>query len=103
MKISDEYIMREIAGDYIIVPTGQAAFNFQGLITVNELGAFIWRLLQEKDICFEEIIKAIKVVYDVDDEVVRIDTIEFLNQLIKHKMIIDNNSIKEELIDEKKI
>lgn len=39
MKISSNYVIREIAGDYIIVPIGQAIFDFQGLITVNEIGA----------------------------------------------------------------
>ena len=41
MKISSNYVIREIAGDYIIVPIGQAVFDFQGLITVNEIGALL--------------------------------------------------------------
>ena len=43
MRISKDYIVREIAGEYIIVPTGREALNCQGLITVNETGAFRWK------------------------------------------------------------
>ena len=46
MKISKEFVLREIAGDYVIVPTGEAAYRFQGLITVNDTGAFLWEQLK---------------------------------------------------------
>lgn len=49
MKISNEYIIRDIAGEYIIVPVGQVALDFQGLITVNEIGVYIWELLQKRN------------------------------------------------------
>ena len=48
MKIEKDFILREIAGDYVIVPTGKTALEFNGLITVNELGAFIWEKLQQE-------------------------------------------------------
>ena len=40
MKISENYIMREIAGEYIVVPTGRAAMDFKGLISLNDVGLF---------------------------------------------------------------
>lgn len=59
MKISNEYIIRDIAGEYIIVPVGQVALDFQGLITVNEIGVYIWELLQKKEITFDNLLAAI--------------------------------------------
>ena len=78
MKISSNYVIREIAGDYIIVPIGQAVFDFQGLITVNEIGAFIWKLLQENDLTLNEIETAIKDEYEVESSIVKKDVIDFL-------------------------
>ena len=43
MKISKQYVIREILGEHIIVPTGQEAIRFQGIIAVNETGAFLVR------------------------------------------------------------
>lgn len=103
MKISSEYIIRDIAGDYIIVPIGQAAFDFQGLITVNEIGVYIWKLLQENEMSFNDLILNILDEYDVSREIAIKDTIEFLNQLIKHKILIEKDKIIEESINEEKI
>ena len=97
MKISNEYIIRDIAGEYIIVPVGQVALDFQGLITVNEIGVYIWELLQKKEITF------ILNEYDVSQTVAKQDLIDFLNQLIKRKILLDNGKIVEELMDEKKV
>lgn len=103
MKISDEYIIRNIAGDYIIVPVGQAAFDFQGLITVNEIGVYIWGLLQEQEKTFDDLLTAILDEYDVSLVVAKQDLTDFLNQLIKRKILLENGKIMEELIDEKKV
>ena len=47
MKISKEFILREIAGEYILVPVGKTALTFNGLVTVNEVGALIWGMLEK--------------------------------------------------------
>ena len=86
MKISNEYIIRDIAGEYIIVPVGQVALDFQGLITVNEIGVYIWELLQKKEITFDNLLAAILNEYDVSQTVAKQDLIDFLNQLIKRKI-----------------
>ena len=103
MKISNEYIIRDIAGEYIIVPVGQVALDFQGLITVNEIGVYIWELLQKKEITFDNLLAAILNEYDVSQTVEKQDLIDFLNQLIKRKILLDNGKIVEELMDEKKV
>lgn len=86
MKIEKEFILREIAGDYVIVPTGQTALEFNGLITVNELGAFIWKQLQQ-DITEEELIQAILEEYEVDQETARHDVKEFLKKLTECRIL----------------
>ena len=103
MKISNEYIIRDIAGEYIIVPVGQVALDFQGLITVNEIGVYIWELLQKKEITFDNLLAAILNEYYFSQTVAKQDLIDFLNQLIKRKILLDNGKIVEELMDEKKV
>ena len=44
MKIQKEFVLREIAGDYVIIPTGKTVLTFNGLITVNEVGAELWKM-----------------------------------------------------------
>ena len=45
MRASPDFIRREIAGEYLLVPTGAAAARINGLVTLNELGDYIFRKL----------------------------------------------------------
>ncbi len=80
MKVSKDFILREIAGEYILVPTGISATKINGLITMNELGCFIFKTLQENH-TMEKLVSAIVSEYDVDRATAQADAQEFLAQL----------------------
>ena len=46
MKLKKDLILREIMGDIILVPINKSGSQFNGLITINELGKFIWENLE---------------------------------------------------------
>lgn len=46
---NSQYILREIADEIVLVPTGEAAAEFNGLVTFNKTSAFLWNYLQEKE------------------------------------------------------
>lgn len=81
MHISENFIMRTVAGENIIVPIGDEASQFQGLITVNESGAFLWKLLQNENISEESIKQAFRKEYGVDEKTADNDVEEFLHIL----------------------
>ena len=80
MKVSKDFILREIAGEYILVPTGASAAKINGLITMNELGCFIFKTLIESQ-TMETLVDAIVAEYDVDRNTAQADAQEFLTQL----------------------
>lgn len=80
MRIDKEFVLREIAGDYIIIPTGKTVLKFNGLITVNEVGVSLWKMLQE-EVTVEDLVQGILSEYDVDENVAREDIQEFLEKL----------------------
>ena len=82
MRINKEYVLREIAGDYIIIPVGATALEFNGLITVNEVGVTLWNMLQE-EVTMEDLVRGVLAEYDVKEEVAREDIQEFLDELVK--------------------
>ena len=86
MKIEKEYILREIAGDYIIVPVGATALEFNGMITVNETGAFLWEKLREGT-TKEELLHAMLEEYEVSEKEAEADIQEFLQMLQKNKIL----------------
>ena len=80
MRAARDYIMREIAGETILIPSGSAAKKFNGLITVNELGGFIWDILAE-DVSLDTIVERITAEYEVDADTARTDAEAFLDEL----------------------
>ena len=82
MRINKEFVLREIAGDYIIIPTGATVLEFNGLITVNEVGVTLWKMLQE-EVTMDELVQGVLAEYEVEEEVARKDIQEFLGDLVK--------------------
>ena len=70
MKIKDGFILREVAG----------------VITINEVGADIWRGIEEGK-TKEEIIKKILNDYNVTEDIVTDDFDDFIEQLASKNII----------------
>ena len=90
MRIGKDFVLREIAGDYIIIPTGSTVLEFNGLVTVNEVGVTLWNMLQE-EVTFEDLVQGILAEYDVEEEVAREDIQEFLDTLIQGGILAEDN------------
>lgn len=82
LTINGEFVKREIAGDIILVPVGETALRFNGMITLTESASFIWDAL-EKGFTRKEIINQMLDEFEVDEETVTEDTDEFLEALRK--------------------
>ena len=67
MKIKSDYLLRKVADSYVVVPVGKATVDFNGMINLNETGAFLWQQLQ-KDADEETLLKAMLMEYEVDEE-----------------------------------
>ena len=80
MQVSKDYLLRTIAGETILIPSGAAAQKFNGLVTVNAIGAFIWDVLQNPT-DLDELVEHITEEYEVDADTARRDAEEFLSEL----------------------
>ncbi len=80
MKIKDGYLLREVAGSFIVVPIGEGTIDFSGVISLNDVGAFLWNCL-EKECSKEDLLNAIMSEYEVEKEVVSQDIDEFIEKL----------------------
>lgn len=80
MKIKDGYLLRTVAGSNIVVPVGEGTMDFSGVITLNEVGAFLWRVL-ENGADKAELLAKLTAEYDVDDATASNDIDAFLKNL----------------------
>ena len=80
MKLKLQLVKREIAGDVILVPVGEATTKLKGLLTVNETGAAIWDALPDAE-NEEAIVDRLYETFDAKRDVLRKDGDAFLAQL----------------------
>lgn len=80
MKIKKEYILRELAGQNIVVPIGSEAVNFNGVITLNNSGKRLFKKLKE-DASQAELVQELLAHYDVTEEQAKKDVDVFIQKL----------------------
>ena len=87
MKIKKGFILREVAGSFIVVAVGEAVKTYNGLITLNETSAFLWNILV-KGATEEELVDALLSEYDVEKEEAIKGVKLFINKLVEAKLVI---------------
>lgn len=86
MKIKNGYVMRKIADINVVVPVGETSIDFNGIITLNDTGAFLFNLLINGT-SMEEMLKAMTERYDIDEESAKSDIIDFCSRLEEANLI----------------
>ena len=81
MKIKKGFVVRDIAGQSVVIAVGEASKVFNGIIKLNETGKIIWTKLSE-GADKSATVDAILAEYDVDRETVEKDYDTFVNTLL---------------------
>ena len=88
MKVSDEFILRNVAGDNLLIPTGSSALDVKGLILLSESGVLLYNKL--KNGCTkEELVAALTAEYTVSEDEAARDTEAFLDQMRQLNMLVE--------------
>lgn len=80
MKINDNYIHREIAGEHVLVPVGNENLSKNGLFILNELGVFLWNHIPQAE-DENRLVQLLLEEYEVDAETAAKDVREFMDKL----------------------
>ena len=94
MKKKKEYILREIAGESILIPTGDASQKLNGMIRLTESAAFIWKQV-DKAADLAEIVEKVQEEFEVDEETARRDVRGFLYELYIRDIVQDIPELEE--------
>lgn len=76
MKIREGFLLRNVAGNNVVVPIGQATLDFNGMMSLNETGAFIFSKMLDgttKEQLIEDLISE----YEVEREIAQKDVDDF--------------------------
>ena len=80
MRIKNGFVLREVAGQTMVIATGEASKDFHGMIKLNSTGKVIWSGLQE-GLSENEIAECLAEQFDVQSEQAMKDTRAFIRQM----------------------
>ena len=87
MKLKEGFILREVAGQTVVLPTGDE-LNLNMMITLNETGKFLWERL-ESDTDEAALVAALLAEYDVDEAVAKGAVSGFVAKLYDNGFLAD--------------
>ena len=83
MKLKKDYVLRQAAGAWVVLPLREEAVNFSGMIKLNDSGVMLWRALEQgcdKNALVEVLTKE----YNVSSRQAEADVDEFLAILMQY-------------------
>ena len=86
MKVKEDFVLRKVADSYVVVPVNKMTLNFNGIITLNETGAFLWREAEKGDFSVESLTAALLNEYEVDEATATRDVASFVAKLNEQKL-----------------
>ncbi|MGN0452852.1 MAG: PqqD family protein [Ruminococcus sp.] len=86
MKIKENLMLRKVADTFVVVPVGDATKDFNGMINLNEVGAFLWQLL-EVETTEEAVLKSFLEQYEVDEATAKKDLDTFIGKLREENLL----------------
>lgn len=80
MKVKGNYVLRQAANTWVVLPLGETTLDLNGMLTLNETGALLWKTLE----CGggrEEMARALTGEYNVSSERAYADVDRFIGKL----------------------
>lgn len=90
MKLKDQLILREVAGQYVIVPTGKRVQEVTNIVYISASAAYLWDYMKDHEFEKEDLVQRIMEHYiGVTEEKAREDIEKFLKTLADNNILDD--------------
>ena len=85
-RIKSGYILREIAGEYAIVPVDTESVFSNAVMAPNDSAAFLWKAFEQPS-TIEDVVRKGLQEYDVTEDVIRKSTEYFVKDTLDYKIL----------------
>lgn len=87
MKIKEEYILQNIADQWVVINTNAKAVNFNKILSLNNSGRFLWEQL-EAGAEVEDLVNGLTDHFGIDKELAQKDVEIFVRELKELECIV---------------
>ncbi|HCY73935.1 MAG TPA: PqqD family protein [Rikenellaceae bacterium] len=89
MKIADGFKLREICGEYVVVPEDARLVNFNKMLSLNGTAAFLWKSVCDKEFELDTLADLLVEEYEIDRKIALSDARALLDKWIEIGVIVD--------------
>lgn len=90
MRVKDGLILREVAGQYVIVPTGKRVREVTNIVYISASAAYLWDYMKDHEFEKDDLVKRVMEHYTgVTEEKAAEDIDKFLNTLSNNSILDD--------------
>lgn len=87
MKLKENYKVRDIAGEHVVIMQGKAGSDMTRVIALNETSLLLWNELQGKSFDTDDVTTLLVSNYDVDAEVAQRDAAAWVAKLAECNLV----------------
>lgn len=87
-RIHPDFALREIAGEYAIVPLGETQFFSNAMMTPNKTAAFLWQAFSEPSTEEDVVMRALER-FDGEEADIRRDVAMFIKETMKRQALVE--------------
>ena len=80
MKACEGFILRNLVGEYVLMPVDENIGKFRGTVLMNEVSAFVWEKMQTS-VTRDELLAGILENYEIDEKTAGSDLDRLLSEL----------------------
>lgn len=88
MKLNENLILREVAGEYMIVNPFSETMDMTQILTLNETAAWLWQQAEGKEFDEAYLVNRLCDEYEVDPETAASDVHEMCEQWQKNGLLV---------------
>lgn len=85
-KANPDFLLREVAGEAVLIPVGEAGVFENSVISLNDTCSFLWKLFQEPR-TEEEVIAEAKTEYSDPDGEMEQGIRSFIEEYVKYGLL----------------
>lgn len=86
-KANQNFMLRDIAGEYLVIPRGRISLDFAGTILLNETGAFLWKQIEISSCSMDKLASLLTNEFDIDYDTSLADVEKFVFGLLEQGLV----------------
>lgn len=83
MKLNDKLVLRQVAGEYMIVNPFSDTVDMTQVYSLNETAAWLWQQLEGKEFTVADMVQTLCLEYEVDEATATADLTELSQQWLQ--------------------